>query len=223
MAATGRLATVFKKVLAVACAGLLAACSSADSGDISKLLDLRPEFGQDYNVSTIKKVGFDPKLFANKALPKDLTYDPPDCSKFSTGLTLPTGAQGNMTEMTAEGQGNSIILLAVETSAAVPFADPGETCKSFTFSGTGLRGKVEKVDAPNIGGVKTLGTHRLIVTMANGKPAIGELYTYVATFGDFMVEVIARPLLVPNAPMSKVNTDKARDLLTKAVAAVRGK
>jgi Domain of unknown function (DUF5642) len=221
--ATGRLAAVFKKVLAVGCVGLLAACSSADSGDISKLLDLRPEFGQDYNVSTIKKVGFDPKLFANKALPPDLKYDPPVCSKFSTGLTLPTGAQGNMTEMTAEGQGNSFILMAVETSEAVPFADPGDACKSFTFSGTGLRGKVEKVDVPKIDGVKTLGTHRLIITMANGRPAVGELYNYVATFGDYMVDVIARPLLVPNAPMPKVNTDKARDLLSKAVAAVRGR
>lgn len=214
---------MFKKALAVGCVALLAACSSAGSPDISRLLDLRPEFGQDYNVSSIKKSGFDPKLFANKALPGGLTYQPPECSKFSTGMNLPTDTQGNMAEMTAEGQGNSFILLAVETSTPVPVADPGDACKKFTFSGTGLRGTVEKVDAPNIDGVRTLGTHRMLVTMANGRPAIGELYTYVATFDDVMVEVIARPLLTPNAPMPPVNTDKARDLLTKAVAAVRGK
>lgn len=223
MAATGRLTAVFKRVLTVVCVGLLTACSSADSGDISKLLDLRSEFGQDYNVSTIKKVGFDPKMFANKPLPQDLKYEPPECSKFASGVTLPSDTQGNMTEMTAEGQGNSFILLAAETSKPVPIADPGDACKSLNFSGTGLRGRVEKVEAPHIDGVQTMGIHRLIVTMANGKPAIGELYSYVATFGDIMVEVIARPLLVANAPMPKVNTDKARDLLTKAVAAVRGK
>lgn len=214
------MAVMFKKVLAVVCAGVLTACSSANSGDISKLLDLRSEFGQDYNVSTIKKVGFDPKLFANKALPPGLTYQPPECSKFS-GLALPAGAQGNMTEMTAEGQGNSFILLAVETSEPMPLADPGDACKKFNFSGNGLRGQVEQVEAPKIDGVKTLATHRLVVTMANGKPAIGELYNYVASFGNFMVEVIARPLLVPNAPMPRVDTDKASQLLTKAVAAVR--
>lgn len=200
----------------------MTACSSANSGDISKLADLRPEFGQDYNVSTINKSGFDPKLFANKALPQGLTYDPAECSKFSTGLTLPTGTKGNMTAMTAEGEGNSFILLAVETSEPVPLVDPDDACKSFNFSGQNLRGTVEKVDAPTIEGVKTIGTHRKIVTVANGQPAIGELYTYVASYGDFMVEVIARPLLVPNTPVAPVNTDKARDLLTKAVAAVRG-
>jgi len=219
----GKLATVLKKALVIVCLGLVAGCSSADSGDIAKLADLRPEFGQDYNVSIIDKSGFDPKMFANKALPQGLTYNPAECSKFSTGVVLPTGTKGNMSSLTAEGEGNSFILLAVETSEPVPVVDPGDACKSFTFSGDKLRGTVEKVDAPQIEGVTTIGTHRKIMTVANGQPAIGELYTYVATYGDFMIEVIARPLLTPNAPVPPVNTDKARDLLTKAVAAVRGK
>jgi hypothetical protein len=214
---------VFKKVLTVACVALLAACSSSDSGDISKLLDLRSEFGQDFNVSTVKKSGFDPKLFAGKGLPKDLKYEPPQCEKFATGVPLPSDTKGNMTEMTAEGQGNSFILLAIETSKPIPPTDLDDACKSLSFSAPEFRGTVAKVDAPQIDGAKTMGIHRLVVAMANGKPAIGELFSYVATFGDIMVEVVARPLLVANAPVPKVNTDKARDLLVKAVAAVRGK
>lgn len=216
-------AGILTRTLAIAGVALLAACSSPNSGDISKLLDLRPEFGQDYNVSSIKKSGFDPKLFAGKPLPEGVTYDPPDCAKFSAGMNLPTDSQGNMSEMTAEGEGNSYILLAVETSAPVPFPEPGDACKKFSFTGPSLRGQVEVVEAPSIDGVRTLGTHRLVVTSVNGKAAIGELYTYVASWGNFMVVVIARPLLTPNTPTSPVNTGRARDLLTKAVAAVHGK
>ena len=216
-----------RTVLAVASAGLVAACTShaqvvADP-DITKILDLKGTFGPDYQVKTVAPTGIDPRAFAPQTLPPGLKFEPPDCAKFSAGMNLPTDSQGNMSEMTAEGEGNSYILLAVETSAPVPFPEPGDACKKFSFTGPSLRGQVEVVEAPSIDGVRTLGTHRLVVTSVNGKAAIGELYTYVASWGNFMVVVIARPLLTPNTPTSPVNTGRARDLLTKAVAAVHGK
>jgi hypothetical protein len=58
--------------------------------------------------------------------------------------------------------------------------------------------------------------------MVNGKPASGELYNYVASFGSYLVIVTANPLVLPNKPVVPVNTQRARDLLTAAVAAVRG-
>ncbi len=50
----------------------------------------------------------------------------------------------------------------------------------------------------------------------------GELYDYTAQFGDYQVIVIANPLVVPNQPVAKVDTQRARDLLVKAVASIRG-
>ena len=67
-----------------------------------------------------------------------------------------------------------------------------------------------------------LGTHRVVQTMVNGKPASGELYNYVATYGKYRVIVTANPLIQPGQPVVPVNTQRARDLLTAAVAAVRG-
>jgi hypothetical protein len=58
--------------------------------------------------------------------------------------------------------------------------------------------------------------------MIDGKPATGELYNYVASFSTFMVIVTANPLVEPNKPVAPVNTQRARDLLSAAVVAVRG-
>ena len=86
----------------------------------------------------------------------------------------------------------------------------------------GCVGLVEVVESPQIDGVRTLGTHRVLQTVVDGKPATGELYNYVAGFGDFLVIVTANPLVLPDKPVAPVNTQRARDLLAAAVAAVEG-
>jgi hypothetical protein len=48
------------------------------------------------------------------------------------------------------------------------------------------------------------------------------LYTYVAYLGDYLVVVTANPLPLPNQPVPPVNVQRAQQLLTDAVAAVRG-
>jgi hypothetical protein len=137
-------------------------------------------------------------------------------------MAVSPGTKGNMTAVTAEGQGNWFVIRAVETSAPSAPADPGDACKKVAFSGTGVRGLVEVVPAPTIDGVKTLGTHRFIETVAGGKPASGQLYNYVAGFGRFLVIVTANSLVGPDKPVVPVNTQKATELLTKSVTAVRG-
>ena len=57
-----------------------------------------------------------------------------------------------------------------------------------------MRGLVEVVESPRIDGVRTLGTHRVLQTAVDGKPRTGELYNYVASFGDLLVIVTANPL-----------------------------
>ena len=91
-----------------------------------------------------------------------------------------------------------------------------------SFTGPGVRGLVEVVEAPQIDGVHTVGTHRVLQTTVDGKPRAGELYNYVASFGTFLVIVTANPLVLPDTPVAPVNTQRARDLLTAAVAAVKG-
>ncbi|HET7664797.1 MAG TPA: DUF5642 family protein, partial [Mycobacterium sp.] len=77
-------------------------------------------------------------------------------------------------------------------------------------------------EAPQIEGADTMGTHRVLQTIVNGKPGAGEIYNYIASFGTFMVIVTANPLVLPDQPVAPVNTQRARDLLTAAVAAVKG-
>ena len=67
-----------------------------------------------------------------------------------------------------------------------------------------------------------MGTHRVLQTIVNGKPGAGEIYNYVASFGTFLVIVTANPLVLPDKPVAPVDTQRARDLLTAAVAAVKG-
>lgn len=208
------------------CALLVAACGGGNTddvtGDIAKVVDLQSSFGPEFTVNTTAPTGIDPRLLAPQALPQGVTFDPPDCGQFATGLKVPEGLQGNMAAVTAEGAGNRFIVIAVETSEPVTPPEPGDNCRKVAFAGPGARGLVEVADSPTIEGAKTLGTHRFVQTVVNGKPASGELYNYVASFGAFLVIVTANPLVEPNKPVVPTDTEKARELLAAAVTAVRG-
>ena len=217
---------MLRTLLALACAVGLAGCSSAPppdgaKADIAKVLDVKSSFGPGFTTSTVAPTGIDPRLLAQQPLPKGAVFDPPSCAKEATGLVVPPGAKGNMAATTAEGDGNRFIAIAVETSDALQMPTPDDACKKVAFAGQGVRGLIEVVEAPSIDGARTLGTHRVVQTLLNGKPATGELYNYVASFSTFTVIVTANPLVVPNQPVAPVNTQRARDLLTAAVKAVR--
>jgi hypothetical protein len=217
------LATLVCCAVATASAGCSAKPAADESkADIAKVLDVKSDFGPQFKVSTVAPTGIDPRLLAQQPLPPGTVFDPPGCAKVAEGTTLPQGLKGNMAATTAEGDGNRFIAIALETSEALTTPDPGDACKKVAFAGGGVRGLVEVVEAPAIDGVKTLGTHRVLQTMVNGKPATGEIYNYLADFSTFRVIVTANPLVEPNKPVTPVDTQRARDLLAAAVKAVRG-
>jgi hypothetical protein len=216
-------------MVAVACTGLLAACATGQSAgqdfshaDIAYIANVKSSFGSDFKTTSVGPTGIDPRLLGPQTLPPGMTFDPADCANAATQQVVPPGVKGNMAATTAEGDGNRFIAIAVETSEAVPVSDPAQNCQKVGFTGPGVRGLVEVVEAPQIGGVHTVGTHRVLQTTADGKPRTGELYNYVASFGTFVVIVTANPLVLPDKPVAPVNTKRARDLLTAAVAAVKG-
>jgi hypothetical protein len=218
-----------RALLISASAGLLAACSTGQSAeqdfshaDIAHVANIKSSFGSQFKVTSVGPTGIDPRLLGPQTLPPGMTFDPADCGKAASQALMPPGVKGNMAATTAEGEGNRFITIAVETSQAVPVSDPAQNCQKVAFTGPGVRGLVEVVDAPQIGGVHTLGTHRVLQTTVDGKPRTGELYNYVASFGTFLVIVTANPLVVPDKPVAPVNTQRARDVLTAAVAAVKG-
>ena len=127
-----------------------------------------------------------------------------------------------MAAVSAEGQGNRFIVIAVETNEPVPVTEPGADCQKAAFTGGAIRGMVEVVEAPKIEGTQTLGVHRVLQTVINGAPRTGEVYNYSAHFGDYQVIVTANPLVLPDEPVVPVNTQRARDLLAAGVKAIQG-
>jgi hypothetical protein len=218
-------------LLAIVCGlGLLASagCSSDSSAqnqhiDIAKVFSVKSTFGPQFKVITTGPTGIDPRLLTAQKLPDGITFDPPDCAKYAAGQTLPPGLEGNMAAVSAEGEGNRFIALAVETSQQVPFdASMTDKCKRVTFSGGSLHGVVDVIDAPHIDGGHTIGTHRVLEATLGDQTRSGELYNYVAYLDNYLVLVAANPLLIPNQPVAPVNVDRACALLSDAVAAVRG-
>ena len=207
---------------------MLAACSShgssdnAPTADITKISQVKSDFGPEFKVKDVPKTGIDPKVLSTHKLPPGLKFDPPDCSSFVVGQDMPPGLQGNMAAVSAEGDGNRFIAMAVQTSAPVPFEDPSRNCRKVAFEGGRIRGLIEAVDVPQIDGTRTQGVHRVLQTVVQGKPRSGELYNYSAHFGDYQVIITANPLPQPGKPPTPIDTNKARDLLVKSVAAVRG-
>lgn len=223
----GTLATMLnpRAVVAIVCAGLLAACGSGGSdgpkADIAKVSDLKSSFGPAYQVTEVKPTGIDPKLLAGQKLPGGLKFEPADCAKFAAGQLVPAGTEGNMAAISAEGEGNRFIVIAVETNEPVPVTEPGPNCQKVAFTGGALRGMVEVVEAPKIDGTQTVGVHRVLQTVISGQPRTGELYSYSAHFGDYQVIVTANPLVLPDKPVVPVNTQRAEDLLAAGVKAIR--
>ena len=218
-----------RATLVVACAGVLTACATGQSAerdfshaDIAHVANVTSSFGPEFKTTSVGPAGIDPRLLGPQNLPPGMRFDPADCAKAASQQLVPAGAKGNMAATTAEGEGNRFIAIAVETSEVVPVTDPAQNCQKVGFAGQGVRGLVEVVEAPQISGVRTVGTHRVLQTTVDGKPRTGELYNYIASFGTFLVIVTANPLVLPDKPVASVNTQRARDLLTAAVAAVKG-
>lgn len=216
---------MFKVLLAMAAACVLAACSSGASSakvDISKVAEVKSSFGPGFKVTDITERAIDPKFLSARKLPDGLTFDPANCAKVAAGPEMPPDLQGNMAAVSAEGNGNRFVAIAVETSKALPANDPGKDCTKVAFFGPQVRGGMEVVDVPHIDGAHTVGVHRVLQAVVAGSARTGELYDYSAQFGDYQVIVIANPLVVPDKPVAPVDTQRARDLLVKAVTAVRG-
>jgi uncharacterized protein DUF5642 len=221
----GRLATVSKLVCVIAAVCVLAGCSSnttaATTADIAKVAQVKSNFGPEFKVTDIAERAIDPKLLSARKLPDGLKFDPPNCAKLASGPDMPPDVQGNMAAVSAEGSGDRYVVIAVETSKPLPVNDPGKDCDKVAFSGGQVRGGLEVIDAPHIEGTHTFGVHRVLQAVLVGGTRTGELYDYSAQFGDYQVIVIANPLVVADQPVAKVDTQRARDLLVKAVAAIR--
>ena len=218
---------MMRMAVAIGSVCLLAACShgsseTAPTADITKISQLKSAFGPEYKVKDTSKPAIDPKVLSTHKLPPGLKFDPPDCSSFVVGEDMPPGLEGNMAAVSAEGDGNRFIVMAVQTSAPVPFEEPSRNCRKVGFEGGRVRGLIEVVDVPQIEGTRTLGVHRVLQTVVQGKPRSGELYNYSAHFGDYQVIVTANPQLKPGQPPAPVDTNRARDLLVKSVAAIKG-
>ncbi|MCW2690663.1 MAG: hypothetical protein JWR37_5553 [Mycobacterium sp.] len=219
-----------RMVLAAGCVGLLAACGTGKSGDpqssapnIANVKSVKSTFGPQFHVTDVGPTGIDPKLLAPQTLPPGMKFDPAGCANFGLGQTLPSGLQGNMAAVIAEGEGNRFIAIAIETNTKVPFDSKAATdCKHVTYSGGSVTGVVDVVDSPQIRGAQTLGTHRQLTATINGQPKTGELYNYVAYMDNELVMVTANPLVVPNQPVVPVNLQRAKDLFTAAAAAAKG-
>src|ERR1700748_3428416 len=127
--------------VAIGRACLLAPCSShgssdnAPSADITKISQVKSDFGPEYKVKDTPKTGIDPKVLSTHKLPPGLKFDPPDCASFVAGEEMPPGLQGNMSAGPAEGNGTRFIVMAVQTSAPVPFNEPGRNCRKVGFEG----------------------------------------------------------------------------------------
>jgi hypothetical protein len=205
-------------------AGLIVACSPGSTdihADIAKISTLRSSFGPAFKVSDVPPTGIDPKLLAGQKLPDGLRFAPPDCAKSITEQAIPPNAKGNMAAVSAEGDGNRFIVIAVETNEPVPVNVPGPDCQKVSFDGGAIRGTVEVVEAPKIDGVQTLGVHRVLQTTVNGQPRTGEVFNLSAHFGHYQVLVTANPLVLPDKPLVPVDTQRARELLVAGVNAIR--
>ena len=222
--------SIAKTLTGVVCAAtlLLALGCSTDSMqnrhiDIRKIISVKSTFSPDFKVVTTGPTGIDPRLLAPQQLPPGITVDPPDCAKYAVRQALRPGLKGNMTSLAAQVENNRLLAVAVETAQPVAYEPVSDHCKHITFTGRMLKGETYAIDTPQIKGAKTLGTYNVLDTTVADRTRSTESYHYTAYLGDHhLVLVAANPIPVPNQAPAPVNVDRARRLLTDAIAAVRG-
>jgi len=215
---------VTKFVPLVALVAVLAGCGAHDTAptaDIGRISELKASFGSQFTVTEVAPTGIDPRVLAGQKLPDGMKFDPPSCAQFAAGQLVPPGTEGNMAAVSAEGEGNRYVVIAVETNEVVPVVEPGPDCRRVAFAGGPARGTVEVSEVPTIPDARTIGVHRVVQTVIDGKPRTGEVYNFSAHFGNYQVIVSANPLVLPNKPVAPVNVQRARDLLIAGVNAVR--
>ena len=108
---------------AVVCVGVLAGCSATGNGtkaDIGQISSIKASFGPQFSVTEVAPTGIDPRLLSGQKLPDGMKFDPPGCAPFATAQLVPPGTEGNMAAVSAEGEGNRFVVIAVETSEVVP-------------------------------------------------------------------------------------------------------
>lgn len=216
-------------MLAVLCGATLVgspACSDTlvrnGNININRIFSLKSTFGPQYKVVTSGPTGIDPRLLAPPPLSPDMTFDPAECSKYAKGQMLPRGLAGSMATVSAEGDNNRLLAVAVQTSQQVSYEPISDSCRHIEFSGRSVRGSIDVIDAPHIAVARTLAIHRMLEATFGGRGRFGELFNYTAYLGNGLVLVAATPLAMPNGSYAAVDVGKARRLLTDSVAAVRG-
>lgn len=145
-----------------------------------------------------------------------LTVDPGPCRVLLKPVDAKSGTE-TVSITSATGPQDPFIAVSVDDPVSVPSALPDEGCHHFTFAAKGPVGKVERLAAPMFDDAVT---YALKVVFAwNGGPASLPLVEYFYTAildGRTFVSLWAR------IPSEFAAEPALTDLLTKAVAALRG-
>lgn len=192
--------------------------------DTTKLFNIESSLGPDFKTKTKGPNEIDPKMLGPQKMPPGVTFDPVDCSEFAAANGRPPkGIRGKMSVVSAVGDGNQITAVALQADKDIEYdAATADKCKHVSFSAGKLTGYLDEVDAPQIDHATTVGSHsELEVTGDQGQQSSRESYTFSAYLGDAMVQVTASPVAMRGQPAPMVDADRARQLLTDAVAALR--
>lgn len=128
-----------------------------------------------------------------------------------------------MVAISAEGNGNRFVVIAMQTSKQVPFdTDFTTKCRHVTFQAGKLSGVFDVVDAPRIRDAQTLGTNQQTQAKVGAKDVAHQLFKYVASVGDLVVNVNASPVMLRNQPSPPVDLERAWRLLSDSVSTIRG-
>lgn len=207
------------------CAQALAGCGGAHKPiDTTKLFNVQSSFGSDFKTRTKGPNEIDPKILGPQKMPSGVTFDPSDCADYAASSGRPPkGIQGKMSMVSAAGNGNQLVVIAMQADKDLPFdAAAAEKCKHVSFQAGKLTGYLDAADAPQIDHVQTSGSHSEIeVTGKDGQQQSRESYTFTAYLGDALVQVTANPLPVRGQPPAMVDADRARQLLVDSVSALR--
>jgi len=187
-----------------------AAAKPADAAAIGRMRQHLPKDLQGYEFGALPAPAAPTTLWGMSA---ESAADPPDCAAL---VAAPAdGVRG----WSASGPGG--IVYATAAPAVAPAPELVGDCRSWTLSTDRARAAVDRTDAPQIAGARTLGmTAHIATSVENGAQTHSQATTLIAYVDALAVSVTM--VTDPGAVVPPLPADLPATLLDAAVRSVRG-
>ena len=193
------------------------------TADITKVSEVKSSFGPEFKVPDIPKRAIDPKLLSARKLARRADLRPRRTArKFAAGPGHATGLAGQHGRGVRRGQRQPVRRHRGGDLQGAAGQRPGKDCRRWRSRAASCAAASRSSMRRTSTVTRTLGVHRVLQTVVDGQAAHRRALRLLRSVRRLSGDRHRQSACGARPAGRAVDTQRARDLLVKAVAAVRG-